>query len=352
MTNEFVEPRKKEKILDAPQIAFWHWGLFGLFVVSMLVLDLMVFHRKAHEPTLRESALWTVFWCSLAVAFNCLIWFWLGTKPAVAFLVGYTVEWTLSMDNVFVFLVIFTYFGVPLRNQYRVLFWGILGAVIMRLLFITLAATLVEHFQWVMWIFGVFLVYTGIKLAMHNDEEVHPDQNIVIRMAKKVFTIAKEDHSDKFFVREEGRFAITSLFLVLLAIETTDVVFAVDSIPAIFGSVHGWIAQEDTFFTFIIFTSNVFAILGLRALYFLLAGSMGMFRYLSYGLSSVLVFVGGKMVADYWVPKLFEWPEHQHVVPPLLSLVAIFLLLGISIAASLIAEKRDQATTGKDAKEN
>lgn len=336
-------------VIAAGSVEIGHWIGFGLFVLVMLVLDLMVFHRKSHEPSLRESAFWTLFWCSLALIFNALLWLWLGTNQAGAFLLGYVVEWSLSMDNVFVFLVVFNYFGVPIKYQYRVLFWGILGAVVMRLAFVTLAAALIHHFHWIMWLFGAFLVYTAVKLAMHDDTDVNPEKNLLMRITRRLFPVAEGLHGDRFFVRQDGRLMITRLFLVLVVVESTDVMFAVDSVPAIFGVVDGWMTKQDAGYTFVIFTSNVFAILGLRALYFLLAGVMDMFRYLNYGLSAVLGFVGLKMIVDYWFPSIMESlpplvgrPEGDKITLGLFSLLVIFGLLGIAIAASLIAERRDQ----------
>ena len=299
-----------------------YWLAFCAGMVTLLVLDMFVFHRHAHEPSLRESALWTVFWCSLAVAFDGWVWWQFGHDAAVAFFTGYIVEWSLSMDNVFVFVVIFAYFGVPLKYQYRVLFWGILGAIVMRLTFI-LAANQLIHIKFVLEAFGVFLIYTGIKLASAHGVETHPDQNIVLRFARRRLRVAEGSHGDRFFVRQNGRPYVTSLFLVLLVIESTDVVFAIDSVPAIFG-----ITKEP----FIVFTSNVFAIMGLRALYFLLAGVMNLFRYLSYGLSAILIFIGIKMIVHQW------WePKHWQ------SLLVIVFLLGTSIVASLIAARRERA---------
>lgn len=298
-----------------------YWVAFCAATVVLLVLDMFVFHRHAHEPTLRESALWTVFWCSLALAFNVAIWYWARPTDAIHFLTGYLVEWSLSMDNVFVFLVIFGYFGVPLRYQYRVLFWGIFGAIVMRLTFILVLSEVLERWGWVLYFFGAFLVFTGIKLATAHGGETHPDQNLVLRIARKYLRVAPGLHGDKFFIRRDGRLYVTSLFLVLLVIESTDVLFAVDSVPAIFG-----ITSD----RFIIFTSNVFAIMGLRALYFLLAGVMNLFRYLTYGLSAVLVFIGVKMLIHHW------WKP-----APWVSLAVIVALLGTSIVASLIAARRE-----------
>ncbi len=314
--------------LDVPA---WLWVAFCAGTAALLMLDMFVFHRHSHEPSLRESAGWTIFWCTLALAFNGLIW-WLGDwQHAVLFLTGYLIEWSLSMDNVFVFVVIFTFFGVPLKYQYRVLFWGILGAILMRLTFILAAGKLLERFEWVMYIFGAFLLYTGIKLAGSHGGEAHPDQNMLLRFARKHLRVALGSHGDKFFIRQDGKLFVTSLFLVLLVIESTDVVFAIDSVPAIFGVTND---------TFIVFTSNVFAIMGLRALYFLLAGVMGMFRYLHFGLSAILMFIGVKMLLHDLVH-----------INPLVSLVIILSLLATSIIASLIAAHRDVAAAIEHADE-
>lgn len=301
-------------------IETWHWAAFATFVVTMLVLDLGVFHRHSRETTLREAGIWTAIWCSLALAFNGLVWVWLGKDRASEFLVGYLIEWSLSMDNVFVFAVIFSFFRVPKKYQYRVLFWGIMGAIIMRLAFVLIGAALINKFHWIIYILGAFLVYTGIKLIYH-DEEMDPEHSFVLRLARKWFRVAKESHGEQFFVMEDGKRCITPLFLVLLVVETTDVAFAIDSVPAIFG-----ITKDP----FIVFTSNIFAILGLRALYFLLAGVMGMFRYLKYGLSAILIFVGVKMLIEHWI-KIQPWQ----------SLLVVIGLLAVSIVASLMAAKRD-----------
>jgi tellurite resistance protein TerC len=330
-----------------PQL--WHWLAFGAFVLVMLVLDLAVFHRKSHEPTLRESAFWTIFWAGLALCFNGLLWYWAGSRPAIEFLNGYLVEWSLSMDNVFVFAVVFGYFRVPLKYQYRVLFWGILGAIVMRLTFILAGTALIRRFEVVLLIFGLFLIYTGIKLVT-KDEEVHPENNWLMRLGKKVFNVAKgTNYGDHFFVVENGKKCVTPLFLVLLVIESTDVLFAVDSVPAIFG-----LTQDP----FIVFTSNIFAILGLRALYFLLAGVMDMFRYLGYGLASVLIFVGSKMIAEYVLPNFFNIKFHFFKDYPWASLVIIVSLLAVSIVASIVSKRREERSkhqggtpTGQSAEE-
>jgi tellurite resistance protein TerC len=314
-----------------------HWIAFSIFVGILLTLDLTVFHRKSHEPTLRESLGWTIFWCSLALGFNALVWYWLGNQAAIEFLTGYLIEWSLSMDNVFVFAVVFGFFGVPLKYQYRVLFWGIMGAVVMRLTFVLLGTALIERFEFVIPVFGAFLIYTGIKLAVSHDSEVDPSNNLLLRIARRLVNVSRESHGQRFFVIENGKRCVTPLFLVLLVVESTDVLFAVDSVPAIFSVV----SRDADYFQFIVFTSNIFAILGLRALYFLLAGVMDLFRYLNYGLSAVLVFVGIKMVAEYVAPKLFDIDTHGHLVPPPVSLAIVVSLIGTSIAASIIAKRRE-----------
>jgi tellurite resistance protein TerC len=314
------------------EILLWHWLAFFATVTALLALDLMVFHRQARAPSLGESALWTVFWCSLALAFNAFVWWWRGAEQGVQFLTGYLVEWSLSMDNVFVFAVIFRFFGVALRYQYRVLYWGILGAIFLRLSFILAGGGLISKFEWVLCLFGAFLVYTAIKLARPTDEEVDPDKNILLRLARRFLRITREDHGQQFFAREDDRLCITPLFLVLVVVESTDVMFAVDSVPAIFGI---------TRVPFILFTSNVFAILGLRALYFLLAGAIEMFRYLHYGLSAVLGFVGLKMIAEYWI----QHEKGTHLVPPVVSLVVVISLLGAAILASLVVKHREPLPT-------
>jgi len=297
------------------------WLSFGALVVCLLTLDLVVFHRRIHTPSIKESAAWTVFWVSLAVAFNLFIWEWKGGQAGVEFLTGYLVEWSLSMDNVFVFAVIFRFFRVDMKYQYRVLFWGILGAIVMRLAFILVGTALVQRFHWVMPVFGVFLAYTAVKLAFSHDTEVEPEKNILLRLARRLFHVSRQEHQHHFFVHEDGRLCMTPLFLVLLVIESTDVLFAVDSVPAIFG------VTKDPF---IVFTSNIFAILGLRALYFLLASVIDLFKYLVYGLSGVLMFIGAKMIAEFFTP---------HIVPSWLSLVVIAVLIGTSIVASLLAQR-------------
>ena len=318
-----------------PESMVWQWIAFGTVVVVLLALDLLVFHRHDHVPSLRESTLWTIFWIGLGLVFNAIIFLWDGYEAGSTFLAAFLVEKSLSMDNIFVFVVIFRFFAVPIMYQYRVLFWGILGAIIMRLAFILAGVQLIHRFAWVTPIFGAFLIYTAYKLATHEDTEVHPDKNILLRIARRFLSVSQGDHRQhghSFFVREKGVLCITPMFLVLLVIESTDVIFAVDSVPAVIG-----IIPTKTFgpsmTTFLAFSSNVFAILGLRALYFLLAGMVDAFRYLHYGLAAVLGFVGLKMLGEHWIePALPVW----------VSLLVIALLLGISIAASVIVGRREE----------
>ncbi|MBN1854966.1 MAG: TerC family protein [Pirellulales bacterium] len=314
-------------------VPFSYWVIFCIAVAILLILDMTVFHRKSHEPTLRESAVWTVFWTSLALGFCIWVEIEWGRRAALQFLTGYLVEWSLSMDNVFVFAIIFSYFHIPLKHQYRILFWGILGAIMMRLTFILAAGKLFEHFEWLFVVFGLFLIYTGIKLAISHEKKADPAKNFILRLARKYLRVAEGEHGDRFFIRQNGRIYATTAFLVLLVVESTDVLFAVDSVPAIFGVVD---AGPQRFF--IVFTSNVFAIMGLRALYFLLAGIMNMFRYLNYGLSGVLCFIGLKMIVKVW----FHWE-----VLPVTSLVIVAMLLGTSILASVVVGRRDASKLQK-----
>jgi tellurite resistance protein TerC len=308
--------------------ALWHWIAFVGFVLAMLILDLLVLSRVGREPTFRESLLWTVFWTGLAIAFGGLIWYAAGTEAGIRFLTGYLVEWSLSLDNVFVFLVIFAYFRVPREHQHWVLFWGILGAIVMRLVFVLAGMELIAAAEWVLPLLGVLIVYLGVKLAIHKEVDVHPEKNLVLRAARKMFRVAEGDHGSRFFMRDaEGRWAVTPLLLVLLVIESADLVFALDSVPAIFG-----VARDP----FIVFSSNILAILGLRALYFLLAGMIDRFRFISYGISAVLIFVGLKMIGDY-AAKHFGWIKADHeLIPYWASLIVIATFLAIAIAASLL----------------
>ncbi len=281
--------------MDTP-ILFWI--LFNLFVLLMLALDLGVFHRKSHEVSLKEALTWTFVWVFLALVFNALIYYWRGQQQALEFFTGYLVEKALSVDNIFVFIMIFSYFQIPSKYQHRVLFWGILGALVMRAIFIFAGVAMIEKFHFTIYIFGALLIYTGYKMFFHNSIKIEPDKNPVVRFFKKFMPVVPELRGDKFFVKENGTRYATPLFLVLILVETTDLIFAVDSIPAILA-----ITQDQ----FIVYTSNVFAILGLRSLYFALAGVVHRFWLLSYGLAIVLVFVGIKMlmVDLYKIP--IEW---------------------------------------------
>lgn len=294
----------------------WPWILFNLFVLAMLALDLGVFHRKVHVVRLKEALGWSVVWISLALLFNLLIYFWLGPETALQFLAGYIIEKSLSVDNLFVFLLIFSYFSVPSVYQHKILFWGILGALIMRAIFIAAGITLIEKFHWMIYLFGGFLIITGIKMAFQKDKELHPETNPVLRLFRRFVPVTDQYHHDHFFVLKEGKRWATPLFVVLLLIETTDVIFAVDSIPAILA------VTRDPF---IVYTSNVFAILGLRALYFALAGIMQLFHYLHYGLSLILVFVGTKML----ISDIYK-------VPIGIALAVIAGILIVSVVASIL----------------
>ncbi len=292
------------------------WVGFTLFVLAMLVLDLGVFHRQAHEVRVREAFLWTVVWIALAMLFNVAVYFWFGRESALEFFTGYVIEKALSVDNIFVFLVIFSYFAVPAAFQHRVLFWGILGALVMRVIFIVLGAALLQKFHWVIYIFGAFLVVTAVKLLVQRGSEVHPERNPLFRLFQRLVPSVSDYRGSHFSVVENGKRHATPLLLVLVAIEATDIVFAVDSIPAIFA-----ITRDP----FIVYTSNIFAILGLRALYFVLAGVMGKFHYLRVGLALVLAFVGTKMM----ITDLYK-------IPILASLIVVAALLAGSIVASLV----------------
>lgn len=298
------------------------WLAFNAFITFMLVLDLGVFHRKAHAVSLREALGWSAVWITLALIFNAWVYHALGPQKGVEFLTGYLIEKSLSVDNVFVFAVLFGFFGVPARYQHTVLFWGIFGALVMRAAMIFAGAALIASFAWVIYIFAAILILTGVKMIFGSHETVHPEKNLALKALRKVMPIAKEYHGQKFFVREAGRLAATPLFAVLLCIEVTDLIFAVDSIPAIFA-----ITRD----TFIIYTSNVFAILGLRALYFALSGILPYFRYLKYGLGVILCFVGVKMALAHTAWK----------IDTAVSLGVVAAILAVSVAASVIFRKKE-----------
>jgi TerC family integral membrane protein len=313
-------PINTEKPRELMSNQIWIWIAFSIFVLAMLALDLGVFHRKAHEVKIKEALAWSAVWIALALLFNLGIYFWRGEVAALEFLTGYLLEKSLSVDNVFVFLLIFSYFRVPALWHHKVLFWGILGALIMRAVFIAAGITLIQHFHWVIYVFGAFLIFTGIKMALQKDKEIHPEKNPVIKIFRRLMPVTKDYEESKFLVRKAGRLHATPLFVALLVVETTDVIFAVDSIPAILAITHD---------PFIVFTSNVFAILGLRALYFALAAVMQLFHHLHYGLSAILVFVGLKML----LADIYKIP-----IEIALGVVAGILLL--SVIASVVRPGR------------
>jgi tellurite resistance protein TerC len=348
---------------DVPPVKLWWWLGFGLLLLVLLATDLFTLHRRERDPSMVESTATVAVWCLLALAFNGIIAWGMGGMAGLQFATGYLLEWSLSMDNVFVFAIIFRYFQVPTVHQYRILFWGILGAILMRLAFILAGAALISRFQFILPLFGLFLVYTACQLARHPSGRIDPQRNFVFRFARRWLPLAEEsgtamaeengsvcdsrvgssppsrrgglkptlrspavDYGGRFLVRQAGRLRIAPPLLVLLVVESMDVLFAVDSVPAIFG-----ITRDP----FIIFASNVFAILGLRALYFLLAGVMDTFPYLHYGLAAVLAFVGLKMIAESWLPH----ETGTEVMPAWVSLAVIAVLLAVAIAASMLAGK-------------
>ena len=263
------------------------WVVFNIFVILMLVLDLGIFHRKAHVIKIKEALVWSVAWIIIAVLFGLVVYLYRGQEAALEFLAGYLIEKTLSADNLFVFLLVFSYFGVSPIYEHKILFWGILGALITRAIFIAAGVALLQKFHWIIYIFGVFLVLTGIKMVLQKEKAIHPEKNPVLKIFRRFIPVTAHYEDGHFFVKKTGRYQATPLFIVLLMLETTDIVFAVDSIPAVFAV---------TLDPFIVYTSNVFAILGLRALYFVLAGMMRLCQSLHYGLSLILVFLGGKMI--------------------------------------------------------
>ncbi len=299
---------------------YWLWIGFNAFVLAMLALDLGVFHRKSHTVSLRESLTWTVVWVGLAMLFNGGVWYYAGSTKALEFFTGYVIEKSLSVDNVFVFALLFSYFAVPPLHQHKVLFWGILGALLMRAAMIFAGVALIERFAWIIYVFGGFLILTGLKMIFKREEEIHPERNPVVRAFKRLMPVTSDYRDSHFFVRENGVRHATPLFVVLLLIEVSDLIFAVDSIPAIFA-----VTQDP----FIVYTSNVFAILGLRSLYFALAGVMNKFHYLKIGLGVVLAFVGVKMLLAHTPWKL----------DTLVSLGVIVVILTVSVIWSLASPK-------------
>jgi tellurite resistance protein TerC len=323
-------------MLALVEITVWHWVGFILCVLFFLALDLGVFHRHARVIKFKEALAWTSVWFALAMLFALALRFTRGPDESLEFLTGYLIELSLSMDNVFVIAVIFSYFQVPEKYQHRVLFWGILGALVMRGVMIAAGTALIHRFLWTLYVFGLFLLFTGIKMLLSDNQGIHPEKNPFVRMAKKLFPVSSEFNGQHFTARQAGRLALTPLALVLILVETTDLVFALDSIPAIFGV---------TTKRFIIYTSNVFAILGLRSLYFVLSGAIGLFRYLKYGLSIVLVFIGVKMLINPHVPE-GEVARHfwQIKIPVSLSLTVVVAIIAGSILLSMLAARRKRRT--------
>ena len=307
----------------------WLWVGFNVFVLAMLAIDLGVFHRKAHTVSIREATAWSVVWVTLSLIFNYGVYHFMGPQKGLEFLTGYLIEKALSVDNIFVFVLLFSYFRVPAMYQHRILFWGILGALIMRGAMIGAGAMLISRFHWIIYVFGAFLVITGIRMAMQGDEEIDPEANPILKLVRKFLPVTNHYHGQSFFVREErhGKMKVvaTPLLVVLILVETTDLIFAVDSIPAIFAV---------TTDAFIVYSSNVCAILGLRALYFLLAGVIHKFHYLKLGLSIVLVFVGTKMlIAEFYK------------IPIVVSLLVVAAVLAAAITLSLMYPKKEPEGT-------
>ena len=308
--------------------SFYWWVGFNFFILIMLALDLGVLNRKAKEISVKEAFLWTGFWITLAFIFNVIVYYTQGSEKAFEFFTGYLIEKSLSVDNIFVIILIFSYFQVPLNLQHKVLFWGILGALVMRGVFILVGVELIHKFHWLIYVFGGFLVYTGIKIVKSGDIKIDPDKNPILRLTKRFVNVTEQFAGDRFFVKINGLIWATPLFLVLVLIEFTDLIFAVDSIPAI-------LAISDD--VFIVYTSNVFAILGLRSLYFALAGIEKYFKYLKYGVSAILIFVGVKMA----IVDLYK-------IPIEISLSFIFIALSLATLASMLfVENKDKQNLNK-----
>jgi tellurite resistance protein TerC len=319
-------------MLAVVEITGWVWAGFIVCILIFLAFDLGVFHRHAHVVRFKEAMLWTTIWFCLAMLFAVALKSTRGREEALEFVTGYLIELSLSMDNVFVIALIFGYFKIPSEYQHRVLFWGILGALIMRGVMIGAGVALISHLHWVLYLFALLIIYSGIKM-MFVEAEVEPEKNPVIRLARKLYPVSPNLNGQKFTTRWNGGKALTPLALVLLMVETTDLVFALDSIPAIFAV---------TTKPFIVFTSNVFAILGLRSLYFVLAGAIGYFRYLKYGLSLVLVFIGVKMLLDSH-DQTPSW--YQIEIPTGISLIVVASIILISIVVSILAARREKPTS-------
>jgi tellurite resistance protein TerC len=330
----YIKPPLPESEPDAILTSFmdaiggskWLWTGFSLFILTMLSLDLGLFNRKAHTVRYREAWIWSAVWVTLAMGFAGIVFYYLGSPSGVEFLTGYLIELSLSVDNLFVFLLIFSYFKVPAKFQHRVLFWGVMGALFMRLTMIFVGAALINRFHWIIYIFGAFLVYTGIKMFRDEEIDIQPEQNPLVRLVTRFLPITRHYEEEKFFTKQNGKRTGTLLLLVLMVVEVTDLVFAVDSIPAIFAV---------TTNTFIVYTSNVFAILGLRSMYFLLAGMVDKFRYLRIGLAIVLTFIGLKMLVSHW----------YHISTMVSLLFVAIALVGSVVASLLVAPSGEKTIT-------
>ena len=312
------------------EINIWWWVGFNAFVLFMIIIDIAVFHKKDHAVSIKEALIWTFVWIAMALIFNVVVFFLFGHEKALQYFTGYLIEKSLSIDNLFVFLVIFSYFRVPPKYQHRVLFYGIIVAMVLRALFILVGIKLVNEFEWLLYVFGVFLIYIAVKMVKEKGKEYDPSKNFVVRIFSKIAPMKMQYKSHNFIVKEKGRYHITQLFVVLMVINFVDVVFAIDSIPAIFA-----ITRDP----FIVYTSNIFAILGLRALYFSIAGIMGMFYYLKYGLSVILAFVGVKMLIAHW-----------HPIETLHSLIFIGFVITVSIVVSVCDKKKMKAEKDRNIK--
>jgi len=307
----------------------WLWIGFNVFVLAMLALDLGIFHRKAHAISIKEASIWSFVWIALAMIFNAGIYFFSGPEPALQFFTGYLIEKSLSVDNIFVFVLLFTSFSVPEAYQHRVLFWGVLGALVLRGMMIALGVVLLETFHWIIYLFGAFLLFIGIRMCLHTEAEVHPERNPLLKLVRRIVPVTRDYEGDRFMVRRAGHIWATPLLLVLLVIEITDLIFALDSIPAIFA-----VTQDP----FLVYTSNVFAILGLRSLYFVFANVIGKFHYLKLGLAVVLSFVGAKLI----LTGIYH-------ISTALSLAVIAAILAAAIVASVVRARRLAAKNQKPA---
>ncbi len=316
------------------QVPIWAWGVFLVFIFSVLAIDLGLFHKKDHVVKMKEALSWTAVWVTLAFIFAAIVNAWMGRTAAMEFIAGYLIEYSLSVDNIFVFILIFKYFRTPAIYQHRVLFWGILGAVVLRAVFILAGIALINKFHWTIYVFGVFLVFTGVKLFFEDEKEIDPEKNLVLRLLRKFVRMTSEYDGHKFFTIKDGVRVATPLFAVLVVVETSDVIFAVDSIPAILA-----ITKDP----FIVFTSNIFAILGLRSLFFALSGLMDIFHFLHYGLAFILMFVGGKMLMSGW----YKLP-----ISVSLGVIAGILLLSVLFsipnARRVLAQRREEEALARD----